>query len=673
MTLSKLEEPIPPHQKPPILFEEFFELGLDESISPFLEPNSRKWSENLSLKASIFSAILLLLAFFLSLYPTIAALSKIPLILVFLIVGIPPLIESFEDLLNLEINIDILMTLAAFSSILIGNEFEGALLLVLFSISHAMEDAVTTKAKNAINSLTKLSPTTAFVIEENENLIEKSVKDIEPGTKILIKSGSIVPLDGKVISGSSSLNLVHLTGENIPVRKLPGDQVPSGGKNLEGALILEVTHPNSESTLTKIIKLVTEAQEARPRLQVWFNKLSSIYATTIILLAAFFAITLPFFLDIPYFSIEGSVYRALAFLIAASPCALIIAIPIAYLSAISVCAKNGILLKGGVTLDALAMCKVFAFDKTGTLTTGVLKCKSIEPLNQASVTFQDQVLPIAYALERNAIHPTAEAILKYVEELNIPIGNIKNFKAIPGYGLEAIALIQGNEFFCAIGHVDFISKKISDDQANALKLFTKKIQDTGDIVSALLIKDEVYIFHFEDSPRPKAAEVLTSLRLKRKMRLLMLTGDHYKSAKKIATEMQIDEFYAHLKPEDKLEHVTKISQTDRLAMVGDGINDAPALARATVGISMGKVGNTAAVEASDVILLQDNIEKLDWLVQKAQQTHAIVKQNLTIATAAIAIASLPALAGFIPIWVAVILHEGGTVLVGLNALRLLRK
>lgn len=673
MTLSKLEEPIPREQKPPILFEEFFELGLDESISPFLEPSSRKWSENLSLKASIFSAILLLLAFFLSLYPLTSALSKIPLILVFLIVGIPPLIESFEDLFNLEINIDILMTLAAFSSILIGNELEGALLLVLFSISHAMEDAVTTKAKNAINSLTKLSPTTAFVIEQNENLIEKSVKDIEPGTKILIKSGMIVPLDGKVVSGSSSLNLVHLTGENTPVRKVPGDQVPSGGKNLEGALILEVTHPNSESTLTKIIKLVTEAQEARPRLQIWFNKLSSIYATTIILLAAFFSITLPFFLDIPYFSIEGSVYRALAFLIAASPCALIIAIPIAYLSAISVCAKNGILLKGGVTLDALASCKVFAFDKTGTLTTGVLKCKSIDPLNNTSINFEEYVLPIAYALERNAIHPTAEAIVKYVEEVNIPIGNIKNFKAIPGFGLEAIAIIQDNEFYCAIGHVDFICEKISSDQANALKYFTKEIQDAGDIVSALLIKNEVYIFHFEDTPRSKAAEVLSSLRLNRKMRLLMLTGDHYESAKKIANEMQIDEFYANLKPEDKLEYVTKISQTERLTMVGDGINDAPALARATVGISMGKVGNTAAVEASDVILLQDNIEKLDWLVQKAQQTRAIVKQNLTIAAAAIAIASLPALAGFIPIWVAVVLHEGGTVLVGLNALRLLRK
>jgi len=355
------------------------------------------------------------------------------------IVGIPSLIDSIEDIISLEINIDVLMTLAAFSSVLIGSGMEGALLLVLFSISHAMEHAVSSKAKSAINTLTKLTPTVAFVVKDDGSLIERSVKDIAKGTKILIKADQVIPLDGKVIEGTSSVNLVHLTGENLPITKKEGDTVPSGGRNLEGSLTIEVTHTCADSTLSKIIQLVTQAQEARPRLQRWFDKLSRAYAISIILLATTFALTMPLFLNIPYLTLEGSIYRALAFLIAASPCALIIAIPIAYLSAISICARNGILIKGGITLDALASCKVFAFDKTGTLTTGVLKCQAIETLTDVSQEKIDQALSIAYALERNAIHPVAQAIVSYAEERGALLTKLEGFKSIPGYGLEAVA------------------------------------------------------------------------------------------------------------------------------------------------------------------------------------------------------------------------------------------
>lgn len=674
MTSSFAQHNAPqPHQRHPITFEEFFDLGLEESKSPFLTPSSRKWGQNLTLKTAIFSSILLLSAFILSFYPSAYPISNLLLILVYILVGIPSLIDSIDDLLEMEINIDLLMTLAAFSSALIGSALEGGLLLVLFAVSHAMEHAVTAKAKGAINTLSKLTPTVASVVEEDGTLIERSVKDISVGTKILVKSGQVVPLDGKVLEGTSSVNLVHLTGENLPVTKEPGDEVPSGGRNLEGALTLEVTHTSSNSTLSKIINLVTEAQNARPELQRWFDKVSRTYASSIIMIAFLLALMLPLFINIPYLTLEGSIYRGLAFLIAASPCALIIAIPIAYLSAISICAKNGILLKGGVTLDALAQCKVFAFDKTGTLTTGILKLQSIEPITDNPTHDTDFVLSVAYALERNAVHPVANAITDYAKAHKTPLAKLTSFVAIPGHGLEATLLHHGKEEECSIGHVAFITNKLEENKAKKLKELTESVKKEGDLVAVLLIGKECFLFRFEDTPRSHIRRTLSYLKEKMGMYLLMLTGDHEESAKKIAHEMQINEYYANLRPEDKLRHVGAIAQEKGLAMVGDGINDAPALARATVGICMGQVGSAPAVDAADIILLQDNIEQLGWLVKKAHQTQKIVRENLAIATAAILFASIPAASGLVPLWLAVILHEGGTVIVGLNALRLIRK
>lgn len=671
-SFAKYHEPHP-HRTHPIVFEEFFDLGLDETKSPFLTPGSRRWGHNLSLKSSILAGALLVFSFFLSLHPLFHPLSNLLLIVVYFLVGTPALIDSVDDLLNLEINIDILMTFAAFSSVLIDSAAEGGLLLVLFAISHSMEHAVTDKAKSAISSLTRLSPTMASVVQEDGSLLSRSVKDIPVGAKVLIKSGEVIPLDGTVIEGTSSVNLVHLTGENLPVTKKPGDEVPSGGNNLEGSITIEVTRTSADSTLSRIIKLVTQAQEARPTLQRWFDKLSQTYAITIILLSTFLAITMPFILGVPYYGPEGSIYRALAFLIAASPCALIIAIPIAYLSAISVCAKNGVLLKGGITLDAIARCKVFAFDKTGTLTTGKLRCTEIKPLDASLSGNIDTVITVAYALERGAIHPVADAILRYAKEKNSQPALIKDFKAIPGYGLEAKTHIDGKEVSCVFGHVDFIAEKLQGKVREQLLAEGESIKREGGLVSALLLDDDPYIFRFEDTPRPKVRRTLKALKEKRGMRLLMLTGDHAVSAQKVAKELNIDEYYSDLRPEDKLRYVGNIAQKEGLAMVGDGINDAPALARATVGICMGQVGSTAAVDAADVILLQDNIEQLDWLVMKAHQTERIVKENLIIAAGAILIASLPALAGVVPLWLAVVMHEGGTVIVGLNALRLLWK
>lgn len=634
------------------LFDEFFESGLEESVSPFLTPESRKWGKNVGLKSSLVSAFLLLFAFVFSFFPGQGALSNLFLLLTYFLAGIPALISSVEDLFNLEINIDVLMTLAAFLSILIGSGREGALLLVLFSLSGAMETAVRSKAKGAISSLKKLAPQKAFVVQADGTLIPRSVKDIIPGTHIHVKAGEVIPLDGKVVSGASSVNLVHLTGENLPLTRDVGDSVPAGGRNLEGALTLSVTHTSSDSTLARIIQLITQAQEAKPKLQRWMDTMSSRYAMSIIALAVVFALTLPWFFHIPYLGPEGSIYRALAFLIAASPCALIIAIPIAYLSAVSCCAKQGILLKGGVILDALAKCRTIAMDKTGTLTTGELVC-----LEMIADSNYDTFLSIAYALERSAVHPIAQAITNFAESKGVLPAIITDFRSVPGYGLEG--KYAGKEV--RIGNAEWMLPETDK---------IKEIKEQGEIVTVLRVGEEYALFRFRDQLRKGIIPTLRKLKETWGMRLLMLTGDHEASARAIAQEAGLTEYYADLRPEDKLEYISK---EENLAMVGDGINDAPALMRATVGISMGKVGSTTAIDASDIVFLQDSIELLEWLVKKSHQVVRIVKQNVSIAAAAIVFATMPALLGWIPLWLAVVLHEGGTVIVGLNALRLLRK
>lgn len=662
------------HSPNPYVFDEFFSSGLEEGSSPFLEKSSRHWGDQLSLKFSILSAILLFLAFVLSYMPGQEASSSLLLLLVYFFAGIPALIESIEDLFSFEVNIDVLMTLAAFSSVLIGSPMEGALLLVLFAISGAMEEGVTSQAMGALKELHNITPTCATVLDEEGSYHKCALQEIKPGMRILVRAGEIIPLDGKVIDGASDVNLSHMTGENKPVAIRSGDSVPAGGRTLEGALIIEITRTSSDSTLARIIKLVTQAQEAKPRLQRWFDKLSQPYATTIISLSAFFSLSLPWLLNIPVFGPEGSIYRSLAFLIAASPCALIIATPIAYLSAIGSCAKKGILLKGGIILDALTQCSTIAFDKTGTLTTGKLHCVAIEGLKEPSETSQAEIqeaVSCAYALERNAVHPIATAIESYAQSAEVKAAAIQDFLSEPGRGLRGLTSTTKEEWTPTyIGHTEYICSQVSEELAQAIQERAVAIRESGDVFTVLLVGEKAYFFRFTDTLRPGMAEALRSLESQGKHRILMLTGDHKASAKRVASALGIRHVFSELKPENKLDHVTRLADSEGLAMVGDGINDAPALARATVGISLGSIGSATAVEASDVVLLHDNVQLLGWLMRKARATRSIIKQNLALAGLAILAATTPALLGYVPLWAAVLIHEGGTVLVGLNGLRL---
>ena len=538
------------------LFDDFFASGMEESISPFLTPTSRKWGHNLTLKASIFAAFLLLIAFLYS--TTSPAIFAISLTLSYFFAGVPALISAIDDLLDFQVNIDVLMTLAAFLSILIGSGMEGALLLVLFSFSGAMEAKTRAKANSAIRSLKNLAPTRALVISAENKITVRAVADIKPGTKIYVQAGEVVPLDGVVIAGASFVNLVHLTGESKPQAMEVGSIIVAGARTMEGALTIEVSHTSTDSTIAKIIELVIRAEQAKPKFERFIDKISPLYAKGIILFAFFFALILPFVTAIPFLGTGGSIYRGLTFLIAASPCALVIALPIAYLSAISVCAKQGILLKGGVVLDALTKCRMIAFDKTGTLTTGNLTCLEIKALDGGD---EKVALQLAYAMEQGTRHPIGKAIVAFAKAQGLSPLSITDIKTIPGYGLEAYyqgqKVLLGNKALLGDGKID--------------------IPEDSEIVTFLRLNNSLFLFRFYDEPRLGIKSVIQDLKRKWNYRILMLTGDHAASANKVASEIGITEIHADLRPEDKLSIITELAKKENLAMVGDGINDAPPL------------------------------------------------------------------------------------------------
>lgn len=639
----------------PYVFDEFFASGREESYSPFLTKRSKPYGKNLSLKSAIAASIFLCLSFFLSWHSP--PLSHFFLVWVYVLVGTPALIGAWHDIQNWEINIDLLMTLAAFIALFLQSGIEGGLLLVLFALSHAMEDLVLHKAKGSLHSLHGLSPKFALALDATGTFIQKALPDIEKGVHILVKTGEVVPLDGIVREGSSNINLVHLTGESLPVLATPGTLVPAGSRNMDQALTLEVTKIASESTLAKIISLIEEAQRAKPQLQKILDRFGKVYAPTIILLTLFFALTLPFLSSLSFTGIEGSIYRSLAFLIAASPCALIIATPTAYLSAISACAKKGILLKGGVCLDALASTKKMVFDKTGTLTTGELTCTAIHPLTPTSIS-KEEALQIALGLERHVVHPIAAAIERFAKEHNLSPAPIENFLSRPGWGLEGTW--QGKK-------VSIGSKR--DLPSTSLP---QEVSLEGFMMALLTIEEDSFLFLFSDPLRKGALPTIESLQ-KLQLDPILLSGDLAPNVERVAKSLSLSTFFAELSPEEKLQKIASLLEESPLAMVGDGMNDAPALARATIGISMGKIGSASAIDASDIVLLSDDLTILPWLVQKARQTKRIVLQNVSFALSIILFASTPALLGLVPLWLAVCLHEGGTVLVGLSSLRLLRQ
>ncbi|AHK63531.1 Cadmium-transporting ATPase [Chlamydia avium] len=646
----------------PEILNNFFDSGMTEDTSPMLSQGNRLLSRNLSLK-SAFLALSTYLLGLITYWCHAENISHLFIIFTFFLAGTPALITSLDDIAKKTINIDILMTSAAFGSIFIGGALEGALLLVLFAISESLEQMVSGKAKSTLSSLKHLAPTIAWVVREGGNLHKVPVNQVQVGDIICIKSGEIVPLDGQIIHGSSSINLMHLTGEKTPKFCKEGSIVPAGAHNLEGSFNLRVLKTGADSTIAHIINLVIQAQKSKPRLQQRLDKYSSKYAITIFTISIAIAVLLPLFTSIPFLGSHSALYRALAFLIAASPCALIIAIPIAYLSAINACAKHGVLLKGGVVLDRLASCNSIVMDKTGTLTTGNLTCIRCETFGPDNPDF----LPSILALEQSSTHPIAEAIVTFLTNKHITPRLADQYHTIPGQGVRGI--FQGEEAF--VGRVHTALHNIPSSYIQEIEQRIALARQRGEICSLAYLSSHYALFYFKDTPRPNAKEIVQELK-KEGYAISMLTGDHHISAQNTAKLLGISEVFSDLSPDDKLYKIRELAEQRNILMVGDGVNDAPALAQATVGVAMGEAGSATAIEAADIVLLHDNIASLPWIIRKSKQTRKIVTQNLGLALLIILLVSWPASLGIIPLWLAVILHEGSTIVVGLNALRLLK-
>ncbi|XP_073149726.1 probable cadmium/zinc-transporting ATPase HMA1, chloroplastic isoform X2 [Henckelia pumila] len=636
--------------------------------------------------------------------PAVKTFQQTFTLIAFPLVGVSASFDALMDMLGGKINIHVLMALAAFASVFMGNALEGGMLLAMFNLSHIAEEYFTCRSKIDVKELKENHPEFALLLDvKNGGLpsfsastyTEVPVSDLEVGSYLLVKAGESVPVDCEVFLGRSTITIEHLTGEVTPVEKKVGDSIPGGARNLDGMMIVKAKKTWKESMLNRIVQLTEEAQLSKPTLQRWLDKFGEQYSKAVIILSLAVAFMGPFLFKWPFFGTSvcrGSVYRALGLMVAGSPCALAVA-PLAYATAISACAKKGILLKGGHVLDALASCQTIAFDKTGTLTTGEFMCKAIEPIhghfgdNKKQIasccvpSCEKEALAVAAALEKGTTHPIGRAVVDHSVGKDLPSVSVKSFENLPGRGLFAtISTIEpgfggGKTLKASIGSVEYITSLFQSDGES------KKVKEAFDTSSygddfvraALSVDNKVTLFHFEDKPRADSLDVIKSLQDNGNLRVMMLTGDHEMSAWRVANAVGIKEVHCSLKPEDKLYHVTSIPRDTGggLIMVGDGINDAPALAAATVGIVLAERASATAVAVADVLLLQDNISGVPFCVAKSRQTNSLVKQNVTIALCSIAVASLTSILGFLPLWLTVLLHEGGTLLVCLNSVRAL--
>ena len=645
-------------------FRRFFEMGQEESASPFLSEEGKKVAKNLSLKVSSCSALLLFLAYLLS-FLGMKTLLPFLVSLVFLLVGSPSLIAALEDIfVKKESNIDVLMTLAAFGAVLVGYPLEGALLLVLFELSESLEDVVTLRAKQSIVSLGELNPENALCLEKNGQFMERALEDVPIGSIILVRMGEVVPLDGTIVAGEATLSLAHMTGEAHPILFREGEAVCSGARVVEGAFQIKTNVTMGQSTLSNLIHLITRVHQSKPHVSQFLQRHGKRYTLFVIAFSLFLLFSLPLLFGFPFLGEMGSFKRAMTFLITASPCALILAVPISYVSALGSALREGAVLKGGVVFDQLLRCKTVAFDKTGTLTYGTPEVVEFQKIT--GTIEEKEALSLLASLEQYSTHPSARAVVEYARQHALLLFPCQRVVVETGRGIRGEIQKGEKTYRVLAGSFHFVQENYP-----AWRKEEKVVALPGESELFFSIDGtDFFACRVKDALRSEGQKAIGELK-KMKKNLWLISGDKEEVVQEIAWRLGIDKSIAEATPKEKVERVELLDQ-DGLAMVGDGLNDAPALARATVGISMGSVSSASAREVSDVILLHDNLKVIPWLFMKASTTRTILLQNLVVATLAILGGVLFSLFGILPVWGAVCIHEGSTLLVGLNGLRLLK-
>lgn len=635
------------------------------------------FNEHTELWFAALCGLALALGFGLSFVATIPFLIVLGLyLLAYLFGGFFTFFEAFESLKTGKFDIDFLMLLAAIGAGILGEWAEGGLLLFLFSLGHGLEHYAMGRARKSIAALADLSPSTAVMADTQT---EVAVEDLQLLDRILIRPNSKIPADGVVVKGQSSVNQAAITGESMPVDKYPWQgttklipsleqldpmhRVFAGTLNGNSALEVLVKRKAEDSTLSKLIQLVREAEKQKSPTQHLTDRIERYYVPAILLLVlllnfAFLVIDEPF---------RDSFYRAMAVLVAASPCALAISTPSAVLSGVGRAARGGVLIKGGRPLEELGELNALAMDKTGTLTEGKPKLNEII-VHEGS---KEELLQIAMSVERLSDHPLAAAVVSGAQAIipNKEILKVESLEAITGRGVRASV----NQQEVLIGNKALFIESTAQALPPTLLKELETLEANGN-TSMIVRLGERYlgILGLMDLPRPAAKEVLVKLRKLGIKRIVMLTGDNQKVAEAIAKQIDLTEAWGNLLPEDKVKAIEKIRQTEgKVAMVGDGVNDAPAMARSDVGIAMGAAGSDVALETADIALMADNLQRLPFAIGLSRMSKKIIRQNLFISMGMITILVPITMMGIASMGPAVIMHEGSTLLVVLNALRLL--
>lgn len=579
--------------------------------------------------------------------------------LVYLAGGVPTGWRALKALWSDHVlDIDLLMIVAATAAAVVGAVVEGAVLLTLFSLSTTLEERAMGRARRAVEALMALRPETAFRKSSDGTVEEIAVSDLCVDNLVILRPGSRVPADGMIVSGQSSLDESTITGESMPVRKEPGEQVFEATVNLDGVLEIQIVKTLAHSTVARMIALVTEAQAAKApseRFSAWFGQRYTIAVLvgSIVALGAFYWLGNDW---------ETALYRAATMLVAASPCAVVISVPAAILSALSAAARGGVLFKGGGALETLAAVDTFAFDKTGTLTTGRAAVTQIVALDGDKNRF----LSLLAGLEAHSEHHIAAAIRREAVRRGLRVATVADVTAHPGAGIvgrdSAGPLWAGNSYL-----VEHMRASVDYSQLGALAHHAQTIVYLGrgpTVLGAVSVADE---------SRASSAPALAALRAGGVRRIVMMTGDRRPVALRIGQELGFapDEIQAELLPEDKVRSVGELARDGKIAFVGDGVNDAAALARADVGIAMGAAGSDVALQAADVALLSEDLERLADAHRLARRAVMIIRQNLIFAIGTMMVLVIGGLFFDLPLPLVVIGHEGGTVLVVLNGLRLL--
>ncbi len=575
--------------------------------------------------------------------------------------------KTLRSLKGLSLDMNVLMTIAVAGAILIGQYAEGAAVVFLFSLAELLESWSVGRARRAIQALMQLAPDRA-VVRRAGSLAEVPVEQVIVGETLFVKSGQKIPLDGKVLAGISNVDQAPITGESLPVEKKNGDSVYAGTINGEGSLEIQSTKAHTDTTLSRIIKLVEEAQGQKAPAQHFVDVFARYYTPAVMFLALCVA-TVPLIA----FGATGSdmIYRALVLLVIACPCALVISTPVSIVSGLTAMARRGVLIKGGAYLEALGRIRAVALDKTGTITEGHPQVLDILSFRQTSV---EEIIRIAAAIDAHSTHPLAQAVVRYAKDNDISFSSAENYRAKTGHGAEAIIaghsyLVGNHRFVHDLGicsdELEAMLAKIEEQARSVAVVAHRPHHDClGEILGIIVIGDAV---------RSSASEAIRRIRKTGVRKIIMLSGDNIRTVNTIARQIGVDEAQGELLPADKIKQIKKLaSEFGNIAMVGDGVNDAPALAAAPVGIAMAASGTDTAIETADVALMRDDLMMVPEAIYLGRRTLRVIRFNIVFALGIKAVFFVLALLGHTSLWLAVLADTGATLLVIANALRLLR-